>query len=322
MIKEKVLIFGSTGQIGRHLIRKLTKNNYKVTCQTRNSHKAIFLKTSGSIGYIEIVEANIFDEKKLNELIKDCDVCINLIGILYETSKLNSFKNIHTNFPELISKICAKNQKKLIHFSALGLEKAKDSLYANSKINGEKRIRENLSDAVIIKPSLVFSVSDSLTTKFLSLISNFPIFPMYYNGETKFCPIHASEIADLIYYVISNKIKSKDIEAIGPEILTFKEIIKILSESINKKILLINFPLVFAKFSASFFQLFPRPLITKDQLRLLKYDNIKSRDGITNFDIGCPSKINLKSGLKKYSYNWMDGGQYALKNSNKGKNDY
>ena len=85
MIKEKVLIFGSTGQIGRHLIRKLTKNNYKVTCQTRNSHKAIFLKTSGSIGYIEIVEANIFDEKKLNELIKDCDVCINLIGILYET---------------------------------------------------------------------------------------------------------------------------------------------------------------------------------------------------------------------------------------------
>ena len=88
MIKKNVLIFGSTGQIGRHLIRKLTKNNYKVICQTRNSHKAIFLKTSGSIGYIEIKEANIFDIKTLKALITECDVCVNLIGIHFEKNKL------------------------------------------------------------------------------------------------------------------------------------------------------------------------------------------------------------------------------------------
>ena len=88
MIKKNVLIFGSTGQIGRHLIRKLTKNNYKVICQTRNSHKAIFLKTSGSIGYIEIKEANIFDIPKLEELIDNSDICVNLIGILYQDKKI------------------------------------------------------------------------------------------------------------------------------------------------------------------------------------------------------------------------------------------
>ena len=138
MIKKKVLIFGSTGQIGRHLIRKLTKNNYKVICQTRNSHKAIFLKSSGSIGYIEIKEANIFDITKLEELIDNSDICVNLIGILYQDKK-NTFKRIHSDFPEILAKICEKKNKKLIHISALGLKNIEDSDYAKSKILGEKK---------------------------------------------------------------------------------------------------------------------------------------------------------------------------------------
>ena len=87
MVKKKILIFGATGQIGRHLIRKLTKNNYKVTCQTRNLHKAIFLKTSGSIGYIDIKEAKIFDYEKISGLVESVDIVINLIGILFENRK-------------------------------------------------------------------------------------------------------------------------------------------------------------------------------------------------------------------------------------------
>ena len=96
-------------------------------------------------------------------------------------------------------------------------------------------------------------------------------------------PIHASDVAEIIFYVISKELISKDIEAIGPEVLTFKEIIQILSKCINKKRLLIPMPLSLAKISALFFQLFPNPLLTSDQLRLLKYDNIKSENGITNF---------------------------------------
>ena len=106
MIKKKVLILGSSGQIGKHLIRKLTKNNYKVVCQTRNAHKSVFLKTSGSIGYIDIEEASIFDQKKIENLINEVDVCVNLIGILYEKNKINSFKNLHSAFPDFISRLC------------------------------------------------------------------------------------------------------------------------------------------------------------------------------------------------------------------------
>ena len=317
MIKKKVLILGSTGQIGRHLIRKLTKNNYKAICQTRNSHKAIYLKTSGSIGYIDIVEASIFDKQKLEHLIDSSDICINLIGILFEKGKFNSFKKIHTDLPDTLSKICNEKNKAFIHLSALGIENAKNSLYAQSKLEGENKIRKNHQKAIIIKPSIVFSVSDSLTTKFMSILSILPIFPLYYKGSTKFMPIHASEIADLLFYIIDKGITSKSIEAVGPEVLTFKQIMQVLLKCINKKKFLLSIPLPIAKLSAVFFQIMPKPLITLDQLKLLKYDNIKSGNYETNFDIGCPSKITLEKGVMKYAYNWMDGGQYSLKKNKK-----
>ena len=115
------LIFGGSGQIGRNLIRKLTKNNYRVTVVTRNIHqKSYIIKTQANAGYIDIVEANIFDEKKIRALFKKTDICINLIGILFE-KKGNSFKNIHTVFPSILAKLCKQyNLKHFIHLSALG----------------------------------------------------------------------------------------------------------------------------------------------------------------------------------------------------------
>ncbi len=221
------------------------------------------------------------------------------------------------NFPIEFLKFVKKKNVDLIHVSALALDKAKDSKYAQSKINGEIKIRENFDRATIIKPSIVFSVDDKFTTKFMSLLSLLPIFPLYYNGETKFTPIHAADVAELIFNIISKEIISKDIEAIGPEILTFKKIIQILSKSIKKKRLLVPIPLFLAKISAVFFQLFPNPLLTLDQLRLLKYDNIQSENGITNFDIGCPSKLYFEDSVLKYSFNYAEGGQFSIKKNEK-----
>ena len=317
MITKKILIFGATGQIGRYCIRRLVKNNYKVIAVTRNSHKAIFLKTQAPIGYLEIEEANIFDEQRITDLLSRVDICINLIGILFEKNKKNSFKKIHSDFPEILSKICKNNNVDLIHISALALNKAKDSKYAQSKIKGENKIREIFSEATIIKPSIVHSVDDNFSTKLMTLLRILPFFPLYYNGETKYSPIHASEVAELIFFVISKRIYSKDIEAIGPEVLSFKKMIQILLKSINKKRFLIPLPLSLAKILASFFQLLPNPLLTTDQLRLLRYDNIKSDEGITNFDIGCPSKILFEKSVNSYSYNWRDGGKYSITKTGK-----
>jgi len=226
-------------------------------------------------------------------------------------------------FPSILSKLSKEyNLKHFIHLSALGISDATDSNYAKSKLEGEKKIIKNFPLATILRPSVVYSVDDNFTTNFMTLLRRLPIFPLYYSGRTKFMPIHCSDLVDVIYEIISKNIYSKIIECVGPEVLSFKEILQILLSLINKKRFLIPFPLPIAKLSAKFFQLFPKPLLTVDQLRLLKYDNIPSGKYKTNSEIGIPSKLFFMEEVKKYSFMWRDGGEfstekYNIKNLNK-----
>ena len=313
MKAENCLIFGGSGQIGRNLIRKLTKNNYKVTVVTRNIHqKSYIIKTQANAGYIDIVEANIFNEKKIRELFKKNEICINLVGILSEQKKGNTFKNIHTIFPSLLAKLCKKyNLKNFIHLSALGINEAIDSNYAKSKLEGEQEVLKNFPLATILRPSVVYSVDDNFTTSFMTLLNRLPIFPIYYGGKTKFAPIHCSDLTDTIHHVISKNIYSKIIECIGPEIISFKEILQRLLYLIDKKRILLPLPLPLAEFSARFLELMPKPLLTLDQLKLLKYDNIPSGRYKTNSDIGITSIRNFDEEVKKYCFMWREGGQFS-----------
>ncbi|MDA8701669.1 complex I NDUFA9 subunit family protein [Candidatus Pelagibacter bacterium] len=313
MKAKNCLIFGGSGQIGRNLIRKLTKNNYRVTVITRNIHqKSFIIKTQANAGYIEVVEANIFDENIIREQFKKADICINLVGILFEKKAGNTFKNIHTIFPSLLAKLCKEyNLKHFIHLSALGINEATDSYYAQSKLEGENNILKNFPLATILRPSVVYSVDDNFTTNFMTLLSRLPIFPLYYQGKTKFAPIHCSDLTDTIHHVISKNVYSKIIECIGPETLSFKDLLEKLLLLINKKTILLPFPLVLAEFSARFFEIFPNPLLTRDQLRLLKYDNLPSGKYKTNSDIGIPSVKFIDQEVKKYCYMWRDGGQFS-----------
>ena len=313
MKAKNCLIFGGSGQIGRNLIRKLTKNNYRVTVVTRNIHqKSYTIKTQANAGYIDIIEANIFDEKKIRKLFEKTDICINLIGILFEQKKGNTFKNIHTVFPSLLAKLSKEyNIKHFIHLSALGINDAIDSEYAKSKLEGENNVLKNFPLATILRPSIVYSVDDNFTTNFMTILNRLPIFPLYYEGRTKFVPIHCSDLTDIIHYVISKNIYSKIIECVGPETISFKELLNKLLMLIGKKRILIPFPLLLANFSASFFEMLPNPLLTRDQLRLLKYNNIPSGKYKTNFDIGIPSIRIFDNEVKKYCYMWRDGGQFS-----------
>ena len=313
MKAKNCLIFGGSGQIGRNLIRKLTKNNYKVTVVTRNIHqKSYIIKTQANVGYIDIVEANIFDEHKIRELFKKADICINLIGILFEKKRGNTFKNIHQVFPALLAKLSKEYElKHFIHLSALGINEAKDSNYAKSKLNGESEILKNFPLASILRPSIVYSVDDNFTTNFMTLLNRLPFFPLYYDGKTKFAPIHCSDLTDIIYNVISKNIHSNIIECVGPEIMTFKEILKRLLIQINKRRILLPFPLIVAEMKARLFEIMPKPILTRDQLILLRYDNIPSGKYKTNSDIGVPGVRYFDEEVKKYSYMWKDGGQFS-----------
>nr|ADI18932.1 predicted nucleoside-diphosphate-sugar epimerases [uncultured SAR11 cluster bacterium HF0010_09O16] len=315
MKAKNVLIWGGSGQIGRHLIRKLTKNEYRVTVVTRNIHqKGLLIKSQGNQGWINVVEANIFDEKKIRSLFQEADICINLIGILYE-KKGSTFENIHTLFPSILAKLCKEyNLEQFIHLSALGVDKAIDSNYAKSKLEGEKKILKNFPLSTILRPSLVYSSSDSFSTTMMTLLSRLPVFPLYYSGKTLFMPIHAKDLVDIIFNVVSKNTNSQIIECVGPETMTFKEILEKLLKLIGKRRLLLPVPLIFGKTIAKVFQLMPKPLLTEDQLRLLKYDNVASGKYKTNIDIGLPAKSLFEIEVEKYCYMWREGGQFSKKN--------
>ena len=314
MKHKEILLFGATGQIGRNLIRKLSQNNYKITAVTRNIHSAGYvLKTQANPGYLELVELKNFNLDKVESLIKNTSICINLTGILYEKRK-DEFQILHSDFPSLLSKKANQFQiEKFIHISALGIEKATDSKYALSKLEGEKKVKENFKKSIIIKPSIVYSVDDKFTTRFMSLLSMLPIMPLYYNGKTKFSPIHVTDLVEIIFNLIESKEDNLVLECIGPEVITFREIIEKLLISIEKKRVLLPLPLPIAKITAKFLQLLPNPLLTEDQLIMLKYDNCKTENYKNNFDLGYIPKRKFENEINKYSYNWKTGGQFATK---------
>ena len=312
MKSKEILLFGATGQIGRNLIKKLSKNNYKITAVTRNIHRAGYiLKTQANPGYLTLVELKNFQLEKIEELIKNCSICVNLIGILYESKKI-SFKTIHTNLPNMLSSVANKYKiEKFLHLSSLGIEKSSDSKYASSKLEGEIKIKKNFKNSIIVKPSIVYSVDDKFTTNFMTLLSRLPIMPLYYGGKTKFAPIHVLDLVDILYDLIDGENRNMILECVGPEELSFKEIISKLLFSIKKKRLMIPLPMPFAKISAKVLQLFPKPLLTEDQLKLLKYDNVRSGKYKTNFDIGFKTNRLFSDEIEKYSFNWRTGGQFA-----------
>ena len=316
--QDSILIFGSSGQIGKALIRKFTKNNYKVTAVTRSIHqKGYQIKTQSNYGYLELEEINSFNEENISKLMENSSVCINLIGILYEKKK-NHFNIIHSDLPALLSKVAKKKSiKQLIHLSALGIDASVDSKYAISKLDGENKVKENFPKAVILRPSLVYSVDDNFTTNFMSLLSILPMMPLYYEGKTKFTPIHVSDLANIIFNIVEKKIYGEIIECIGPEVLTFKEILLKILKSINKKRFLFPMPLFLAKINAKLFQLMPNPLLTIDQLRLLKYDNIVSNKYKTNYDFKMYANKKFEEEINRYSYNWTSGGQFSKKRIDK-----
>ena len=317
MKPRNCLIFGASGQIGRNLIRSLTKNNIKVTAFTRNIHqKGYILKTQANPGYLEIVEGSIFDIELIEKLFSNADLCVNLVGILFEKKK-NNFTNIHVEFPKMISRLASKYKlEKFVHLSALGIENAKDSIYAQSKLKGENEILNNFNKSVIIRPSIVYSVDDNFTTQLMTLLRLLPVFPIYYNGRTKFRPIHCSDLANSITKILTDDIRENIIEFAGPEEMSFKEILEKLLFSIEKKRLLLPMPISIARVTAHIFEFLPKPLITNDQLKLLKYDNVLSGKYKSNNDFDFNCSLKFEDEVNKYSYMWKNEGEYSKKRVN------
>ena len=273
--KKTITVFGGTGFIGRNLIGKIAKKGFKIVVPTRNPYLHGYLKPMGDPGQIEVLKFNPFDFSSLNEFIKSSEIVINCIGVLYE-KKNQKFDHIHHLFPKFLSSILDKEiTKKFIHISALGVNKNSNSLYIKSKFQGEEAVINNFKNSIILRPSIVFGTNDSFFNLFNKLINILPIIPLA-GSKTKFQPCYVGDVTDAIIEIIEKVNFNTIYELGGPKIYTFKELIETLLASLKKKRLIVELPDFAARVQAKVMQLLPNPLLTEDQLEILKSDNVCS----------------------------------------------
>ncbi len=304
-------ILGGTGMIGRNLVRNLSKKNFRCIISTRNTFQAGFLKTQATPGSIELVEWNPSNFGTIKESIKNSDIVINLIGILYETRK-QKFYNIHSKIPEAIAKICSDSDvKKFIHLSAIGANEKSKSLYQKSKYKGEVNAFSNFDKTVIIRPSVVCGPEDNFTNLFskLSFLPVIPVVGMKYN----FQPILVTDVVNAIMKAIEIKNNEGKIYEIGgPKIISFGDMVKSILSTINKKRFVIEMPMPLAKIQSSITDLLPfPPILTRDQCEILsEADNIVSGNHLSLEDLDIrPSEV--EEAMKKWLWRHKDGGQFA-----------
>jgi NADH dehydrogenase len=304
-------ILGGGGFIGRYLVRNLTKKNYRCIISTRKAFQKGYLKTQATPGAIELIDWSPNNFLELEEAIKNSDIVINLIGILFETRK-QKFYNIHSNIPEAVAKICSKSDvKKFIHVSAIGANENSKSLYQKSKHQGETKALNNFKNTVIIRPSVVCGTEDNFTNLF-SKLSILPIIPVV-GINYKFQPILVDDVADAIVQAIELKgNEGKIYEIGGPKVISFGDMVKSILKTINKKRFVVPMPMPIAKIQSTITDLLPfPPILTKDQCEILsEADNVVSDNNLTLKDLDIePSDVEEE--MKKWLWRYKDGGQFA-----------
>jgi uncharacterized protein YbjT (DUF2867 family) len=304
-------ILGGGGFIGRYLVRNLTKKNYRCIISTRKAFQKGYLKTQATPGAIELINWNPNNFSELKEAIKNSDVVINLIGILYETRK-QKFYNIHSSIPEAVAKICNESDvKKFIHVSAIGASENSKSLYQKSKYQGEIKAIENFKNTVVIRPSVVCGTEDNFTNLFskLSILPVIPVVGMNY----KFQPILVTDVADAIVQAIETKgNEGKIYEIGGPKVISFGDMVKSILSTINKKRFVVEMPMPLAKIQSTITDFLPiPPILTRDQCEILsEADNVVSNSHLTLKDLDI-NPSDVEEAMKKWLWRYKDGGQFA-----------
>tara|TARA_B100000686_G_scaffold354748_1_gene466917 strand:- start:6197 stop:7141 length:945 start_codon:yes stop_codon:yes gene_type:complete len=305
---QTIVVLGAAGFLGRYVVSLLVNRGYIVRAGVRNPDKARHLLVMGRLRQVIIYPCNIIDSNDVNDIVNGADIVINLVGILSENKKQN-FINVHLNGAINIANACNQNKiKSLTHVSALAIDKSSKSIYAKTKLEAEKNIKSIFNNTIIIRPSVIFGPEDNFTNKFAKMALISPFMPLINKGLTKFQPVSVLDVAKAIEIVILDKIHIGNIYNLGgPEIFTFKEIISLILESIEKEKLYINISFPLAKIMAILTNFLPNAPITLDQVILLKNDNIVTSKSKGFSELGIkPSsmKVMIKKYLSRYKVSY------------------
>ena len=273
-----VTVFGGSGFLGRNVVRALCKRDYRIRVAVRRPELAGHLQPLGRVGQIHAVQANVRYPASIDAAMRDSHVAVNLVGIL-APSGAQTFDAVQVRGAEAIAKSAAAAGASMVHISAIGANERSSSQYARAKAAGEKAVLAALPSATIMRPSVVFGPEDEFTNRFAGLARLAPALPLIGGGTTRMQPVYVGDVATAVADAVDGKTKpGATYELGGPEVRTFREILEYILKTIERKRLLVPLPFLVAKMQASLMQFMPTPLLTPDQVELLRTDNVVSAE--------------------------------------------
>lgn len=312
-----VTVFGGSGFLGRYVVQALAKTGCRIRVAVRRPDRAIHLQTQGSVGQIHAVQANLRYVESVRRALEGADAAVNLVGIL-QPSRKQTFEAVHAEGAGLVARAAKEaGARAFVHVSALGAGPNSRANYARSKARGEELVRENFTQSVILRPSIVFGAEDEFFNRFATMARFTPILPLFGGGRTRFQPVFAGDVARAAVAGVDGRARAGvPYELGGPSIYTFKDLLDMLGDYTNRKRSYISIPFWIAKIQAAFVQMVPGAPITVDQLRMLQTDNIVSEDAIrearTFKELGIAPQA-VETIVPKYLVQFRPKGEFSVR---------
>jgi uncharacterized protein YbjT (DUF2867 family) len=312
-----VTVFGGSGFIGRHLVRRLAKAGHRVRVAVRRPDLAGHLQPLGGVGQIAFIQANLRYPESIQRAVEGADAVVNAVGILYESGR-QSFNAVQAQGPRMIAEAAARNGvTRLAHVSAIGADRDSQALYAETKALGEAGVLAHIPGAAILRPSIVFGPEDNFFNQFGDLARKLPFLPLIGGGHTRFQPVFVGDVAEAIHAALDGKARPGAIyELGGPKVMTFRDILEYILKETGRSRALLPLPFGLAKLQASILQVLPKPLLTVDQVTMLETDNVVSeaaaREGRTLEGLGVDATA-VEAIVPSYLYRFRAAGQFEKK---------
>ncbi|MGE3246712.1 MAG: complex I NDUFA9 subunit family protein [Beijerinckiaceae bacterium] len=319
-----VTIFGGSGFVGRHTVRALAAQGWRIRVACRRPDLAFHLQPLGRVGQIHAVQANLRHPPSVMSALRGSDAVINLTGILAESGR-QTFAAVQGFGARAVARAAAEaGVGSLVHMSAIGADPESDSAYARSKAEGEAGVLEAFPAARIVRPSIIFGPEDDFFNRFAAIARIAPVMPLIGGGQTRFQPVYVGDVAAAIAALNNGAGKPGAIyELGGPEVKTFEELLRYICKVTGRNRLFVPVPWPLANIKAFSLELvhklslglWPDWLtVTRDQIRLLRYDNVVSAaaiaDGRTLQGLGIAPQ-SLEAHVPGYLYRFRKTGQFS-----------
>jgi NADH dehydrogenase len=295
------------------VVRALCKRDYRIRVAVRRPELAGHLQPLGKVGQIHAVQANLRYPASVEAAMRDSHVAINLVGILSEGGA-QTFDAVQGTGAGAVAQAAAAVGARMVHVSAIGADENSLSRYARAKAAGEKAVLSAVPAATVLRPSVVFGPEDQFTNRFAALARMSPALPLIGGGHTRFQPVFAGDVADAVAKAVAGETRPGNIyELGGPEVLTFKALMEYVLATIERRRLLVPLPFGIAKAQAAFLGLMPKPLLTQDQVEMLRYDNVVSeaaqREARTLEGLGIATR-SVEAIVPTYLWRFRKTGQF------------